>query len=742
LERLAKKVVENAENAEITEMAEKQLRRPAIFAISAFLIAVVGFAIYAHLKILPDRLNYLGSLALADRLFDLLLASGLALLSFGVGRYVCERLAVEFSGVAEELAFSVLMGAGVIGAGVMALGLVGLLKAATVAPLLFIFLLLSIRQRGKLKALLSRGMNELTDAKWLIAVALLFALWIASPLLRAATPPYSPDEGIYHLAIPKLFVEQNRIFPTYDNFSGNLPMLIHMHYAICLMARAEIAAKLFSLLLAVNTAVILYAFGKRFFGRVTGLFAFFSFFAAGIVVEVAVTTRIDVTLAGMLFGTTYALIVWLEKHSDGWLYIAGIFAGFSLSIKYSAAIWLLLLGIMFMVESLRRKLPVSSIVKKGFCFVIIALAVSSPWYIKNAIWFHNPVYPFFTGEAAEYEAGKIRYFNLEDEQRIARHFERAQKEIPEPLKEQERTLANAASRRLERHPFRFWEYFTKPDNYGMAEPRQTPNYLFLIAPLFLLLRRQRWLLWLLCLSVAFFFLTAASTWLARYFLPVYPPLTVLTAHTLNELAVRFGRFRYAGLASASLVLSIALAVVLGKNDQEIKEKGIISYLTGSQSRSNFLSSTLSSYLPAELINNYLPAGSKALLIGEQLSYEIRRPCVMDAGWDAVEWRRLLAHQQTLDEVHQSLKKRGVAFIVYQPSLFPFVAWVGRAGSGPSGETMKLGMGQTSLAEARGSLPDYYIQQQNWATFEMYQRNFLELIYGDATPLGYKIYRLK
>jgi hypothetical protein len=85
-------------------------------------------------------------------------------------------------------------------------------------------------------------------------------------LLRAATPPYSPDEGIYQLAVPKLFVEQGRIFPTYDNFSGNMPMLIHMSYVVCLMARAEIAAKIFSLLLAVTTAFILYASVSDFSG--------------------------------------------------------------------------------------------------------------------------------------------------------------------------------------------------------------------------------------------------------------------------------------------------------------------------------------------------------------------------------------------------------------------------------------------------------------------------------------------
>lgn len=752
-ERLDKKSAGNAEHVEVTEGAEKRLSRSAICIISAcsaVLIAVVAFAVYAHLKILPERFNYHGSLALGARLFDLLLAVGLALLSLGVGRYVCERLKVEFSGVTEESAFSILIGSGVIGMGVMALGLAGLFRAAAVAPLLLIFLLLSIKGSAALKTLLRKGMKELTDAKWLIAVVLLFALLITPLLLRAATPPYSPDEGIYQLAVPKLFVEQGRIFPTSDNFSGALPMLIHMNYVICLMAKAEIAAKIFSLLLAVTTALTLYAFSKRFFGRVTGLFAILGFFASGMVVEVAVTARIDVTLAGMLFGSTYALIVWLKTQSRSWLYVAGMLGGFSLGLKYNAVLWLLLLGVMLVVEKVRQPLAypkpgqtiVRPAIKDCILFIAIAVIISSPWYVKNAVWFHNPVYPYFTGEVAEYEAGKLRYFNLEDEKRIARHFERAQKEIPETAQEQERMLAAQAERRVKRNPFRFWEYFTRPEDYGMAEPGQTPNYLFLIAPLFLLFRRSRWSLWLLGLSVAFFIMTAASAWIARYFLPLYPPLTLLTAYTLNELAERLGRFRYAGLTLAAIAVFIALAVVLGRSEREISDKDILAYLKGYQSRLNFQSGTLNSYRPAEFINYRLPEGSKVMMIGEQLSYEIRRPCIMDAGWDSIEWRRLLARHERLDDVHQELKNRGVAFIAYQPALFSFVAWIGRKGSGPSGETMRLGADLILQASGKGRLPDYYALQQNWATFEMYQRNFLEMIEGGTDPMGYKIYRLK
>jgi hypothetical protein len=58
--------------------------------------------------------------------------------------------------------------------------------------------------------------------------------------------------------------------------------------------------------------------------------ALFAFFASGMIVELAVTTRIDVSLAGMLFACTYAMINYLSTRSRAWLWLSAVFAGFSL----------------------------------------------------------------------------------------------------------------------------------------------------------------------------------------------------------------------------------------------------------------------------------------------------------------------------------------------------------------------------------------------------------------------------
>src|SRR5262249_14796972 len=143
--------------------------------------------------------------------------------------------------------------------------------------------------------------------------------------------------------------------PVYDNFSGNMPFLPQMIYAICLMAKADIAAKLFSLGLALTSSIALYGFCARFLDRRTAIISLFAFFGAGMVVELAVTARVDVSLAGMLFVAIYAMMVYLDTGERGWFLASALLCGFGLGIKYSAAAGLALTLLMFIFESAFRK---------------------------------------------------------------------------------------------------------------------------------------------------------------------------------------------------------------------------------------------------------------------------------------------------------------------------------------------------------------------------------------------------
>jgi hypothetical protein len=695
----------------------------------------LGIAVsYAHIEIKQMGEDYKSPLLLVDRIFDLSLALGLIGVAFCVGRKSARLLSLLYASVAEELSFSIMIGVGIVGLVTLGLGLAGLLAPIPVGLSIGLLMILSWREVATLFRALKEGIVTATSTKPGLTLTVLFGALVVILTLRAMTPPHTPDEAIYHLSVTRRFVEQGRVFPVGDNWAGNMPFLIQMLYTICLLAKADIAAKLISLCLAVVCSLSLYGFSHRFLTRRVGVLAMFSFFATGMVVEVAVTSRIDVSLAAMLFLAVYAMMVYFETAQAGWLYASAVLAGFGLGIKYSAGIVIFFLGIMFVVESfLRGRDSAVTVVKRGILYAAILAAVASPWFIKNLIWFGNPVYPFITGEAADPTPGQFRYFNAEDQAKLDAHFERARTEMPDVASYRERQMADAASKRVDRHPFRFWEYFTRPDTYNMAEDFHYPNYLFLVAPLMVFVARTRWLIWLGVFSVGFFLAAVNISWIARMLLPIYPALTLISAATLTGLAahVDWDRRREGYMSRARLLPALLVAFTLGPTALwsivQSTNTNDLRFITGDLSRSGYMK-RFYYYPPSYYINNSTPERARVMMIGAQTSYDLQRDYIADVNWDSTEWRRLLVRNNTVEELNEDMKRRGITHVWVAYGLFTFVAEMGRANyPNVSGLAVRAG-------------PDYQAQLMNWSTLDLYSKRFLEPIYND--DFGNMVYKIK
>ncbi|MCI0486436.1 MAG: glycosyltransferase family 39 protein [Blastocatellia bacterium] len=714
-------------------------------------LALLAVALYAHIRLAHATEDYTGILGPLDRIFDLAFAAGLAGLAFCIGRRVCRALGTEFASLAEEIAFSIMMGTGVIGLSVLGLGLAGLLRWLPVAVLMALFIFVSRKEAARAWSMIREGVTAVTATKQRRIIAASFGFLLVILIVRTATPPHVYDEAIYHLSVPNLFVKQGRVYPVLDIWPGNSPLLIHMIYTVCLIAKSDIAAKLFSLIMGVVTSLALYGFCSRFLTRRVGAISMFGFFGSGMVVEVSVTTRIDVAFAGMLFLCTYAMMVYFETERRSWLWVSAILFGFSMGIKYPAAAWGAIIAGMFLIENLRRRKPLLEIIKYGLAFTIIAVAVALPWYAKNYVWFHNPVYPLLTGEVAEYSSEQVRYFNPEDKIRLDGHLNAVRNEIPDVVKTIEGSLAEAASFRVERHPLRFWEYFTKPELYNVAEPYLDPNYLFLLTPLLIFFPKRKWLIWLAVFSIAFYLIVAMTSWVGRYLLPIYPPLTVLAAYVLAQLSDKLQPRAPAArwLPIIALVITVGSTAFVSISLTQAMDG--LSFITGNISRRQFML-VLFYYPSIDFVNRHLPKDARVMMLGAQMCYDVDRDYIADTSWDATEWRRLLIRNDSLEEVAQDMKRQGITHFFYSPGLFKFAAMTGREGGAGVGEGSKghgifklisfLGRTKASSGQpdAIEPQPDYYIELRNWATLELFRRKFLEPIYADQS--GYYIYRFK
>ena len=691
-------------------------------------------SVLAHLYIVGNADSH-GVIAILERVFDFALTLCLAALVIMIGRTVARWFRLKFETIAEDFAFSFFLGTGVLGLSVLGLGLIGLLRPWPTATLILVYIAIVTRDFPNFYTLIGDSFRNIVGSRKSIILCALFFCTIAVFALRAATPLHIGDESIYHLPVARQFVNEGRVFPNFNNSLGNFPFLIQMVYALCLMAGSDVAPKLFSLSIAIFSSLGLYGFCARYLSQRVGLIALFGFFGAGMVVEVAVTARIDVSLAGMLFMATYAMINFLDTKRSEWLWVSAMLSGFSLGIKHSAGLWLVLLALMFVIESLRARRDIVSVVKQIFVYTFISLAFASPWYIKNAIWFHNPVYPLITGEVAEFGSQDIRFFDSNDERRLDAHFAMAQKEIPEVVKQQETQLADAVSRRPSRHPLRFWEFFVKPNSYLMSEPFHFSNYMFLIIPLLLFVRRHRWVTWLLGLSLVFVFSVTYASWIARFLLPAYPPLTIVASYTLSNFCDQLNSRASWTSRLPAWVVALSLSVVVIVSAIWIKTTNGLQFLTGRMSRQEFLTQ-LPYYGPFAFINSNLPSNARIMLLGVQPNYDIERDYLTDETWFATKWRRLLAQHASLEEVNDELKRQGVTHVFYSPGLFTYAAMTGLQGAG--GMQLVEGSERKQTGESQ-RLGAEYVLLRNWATFTLYQTKFLETVYTDSNS---KIFRIK
>ena len=669
-----------------------------------------------------------GSLAILDHLFDLVAAVTVSFVILSVGYSLTKRTSLLFVNSAEHLTFSFFLGTGVVGLLILFIGLLGLLRGWAMLAVLLLALLLTARDLPQLWQSLIRATQTAFDAKVATGVFIAFFAFI---VLRTLTPPHVADELIYHLPVPLQFVQAGRVFPSYDNSLGNQPFLVHMIYAVFLLAGSDIAAKLFSLFLATATAVLLYAFCSRFITRRVGVVAMFAFFASGMIVELAVTTRIDVSLAGMLFACTYAMINYLATRTRAWLWLSAV-SGFSLGIKHTAALWIFLVGILYLVETIRKRETFLKVLQSGVLYTLLALAVASPWYIKNAVWFHNPIYPFVTGEVATFGEKGIRYFNADDERCLDAHFTSARREIPQIVSAQEQELNDAARSRLKRHPLRVWEFFFRANAYLMAEPNQFPNYLFLIIPLAVFLRPVKWIWWLLMLVLGFTVGVTLTSWIARYLVPAYPALTIVAAYTLTMIASRVQSSLSIARILPEYVIALLLATIVFMSGAAMNQTNTFRFVSGSISRHDFLA-PLPYYQPLDFINNQLPQNARLMSVGAQMTYGLNRSYLADETWFTTKWRRLLSQEDSLERVNAQLKAQGFTHILYNPSLFVFAAQMGIEGTGG----MNLITKDEPVSARRGL---EYQLLRNWSTFTLYKKRYLELVYTDDN--GYEVLRIK
>ncbi|MCS7301231.1 MAG: hypothetical protein NZ556_06725 [Fimbriimonadales bacterium] len=223
----------------------------------------------------------------------------------------------------------------------------------------------------------------LTLAAWLLA---------ALGLILCALPPDGNewDALAYHFAFPKLYLQADRMTEIPFMHQSYFPPLQDMLYLMGLSFGSEPLAKAMHWAMGALTALGAAGFVQRHGGSgawaavlILGSPAFlWQMFSAYADLATALYASLGV------FGLTHAV---RERRAD-WLWLAGVMMGFALATKYTALLaWGLwgLIGLLWLWREQQAPL-MRPLILAG----LLALAIGSPWYLRNWLWTGNPVYPF------------------------------------------------------------------------------------------------------------------------------------------------------------------------------------------------------------------------------------------------------------------------------------------------------------------------------------------------------------
>ncbi len=490
------------------------------------------------------------------------------------------------------------------------------LHPAALIALLLGAALIARRQLAETPRWIARTLGCVRARGGWLAVAILSAVALFLTI-QALTPPSDWDSLMYHLEVPARFLEQGRVYLPEDNLHASRVGLAHMLYVPLLALGGAPAPALLSAALGLLLAIAAFGFCVRYLAGPTAGWTLVLLWGSTIVLLVAVTARVDVTLGLYLFLAHWAVVEAILSRSKRALYLGAILLGFSLGVKYPALAYAVALSPLIAWAAWRRTATLAPPLRSVAAFGALALAAALPWLLKNALLFGDPYYPLLTHPRLEPWLAEL-WGSAQAPASFSGDFFR-------PLRE------------ARRGDFSLLDLFFAPGELTIeGEAAQYfANPIFLLLPLWLLVRREKALNLLLLpalgyLGIAVFYQPVPNP---RYLIPLLAPLTIVTTHGIVTLATRRlpGRAAWAAL----LVLAgVALAPSVKAVVDRMSKGNWALHLAGSTSRREYLlrhpEPEVHAYAQiVSFVNEHVPADARILLLLEARGFYFQRDVIQD-----------------------------------------------------------------------------------------------------------------
>ncbi len=634
----------------------------------AIMAAVIGLR-----ALWPERgMDAVGPVALRDAVLSLALLLVVLSIAIALGQAVLRALAVPGLTGLETALFTCALGLGALGLANLALGLIGWLNPEALA----IQLLAGCAVFGP----------SLSDLRWPARFARrLPALWQGSSLLprlfvllavaigglaavSAFSPPWDYDGLMYHLVGPKQFLAAGRVFPDQDNWYVNGPFGVEMLFSYGLAFGDDVFPKLLHFSTGIVLVLATYAAGRRWLGNAGG------WLAAAILLGVptlpiwASFAYIDLAWSAFEFLALFAGVIWAQERQGRWLTLSGILIGLAMASKYLGLMGLATLGILVILADLRRGFRAT--LSDGLRLCLPAAIVAAPWYVKNMLWFGNPVYPLYFGGPGWDSTRLSLYSAYLDSYGVGK---RALDFLLLP-----------------------WNVYAHHERFGAVMNRiDVPSFLFPLLLAYLWLKRRKTISLLLAAVVIRSVLWAIGSQQLRFLMPVYPAMAIGVGFVVLQIESRLRApwsLFLPSLAVGLVLLTLFYQVVV------LLQFRLYIPTVGLDSRKEFVERIVLDMRALESA----PSGAgqpRTLMLGDGRGYYCLPGCLPDP--DHFRWASTISRFSSFAEFERWAETQGIGQVLLNLEDLDFLLQHDPLG------VMQTAMERISSWRAQGCLPTTY-----------------------------------
>ena len=343
--------------------------------------------------------------AAADWLPAIAIASAIIVAAFGFGRFALRLIETPPDcPPAERRCFAIGLGLGILALLTFTLGLAGGLYPLALAGLLAMgaaawSVTIAAPQRPGTSA-----PQAADQSAWRMVPIMSVVCTVGLIGFGLLMPEFFHDALIYHLELPRYYLRHHAITFLPWNYNSALPANVELLYLIALAFADERATKLIHAALGLLCVITLWRLGSLIDNRAQtgGL--------AGALFLTTPATALLATVSGNDLGVTFfellSLLAWLRWQSvmnRRWLIVSALLMGLALGTKYSAAFFLTGFTIAWVMLVWRPPAPVDRVgmLRLAGVWLLIALVVASPWYLKNLALTGDPFHPIFAASLSQ-----------------------------------------------------------------------------------------------------------------------------------------------------------------------------------------------------------------------------------------------------------------------------------------------------------------------------------------------------